>query len=357
MTIPAGVPRRTVTTGLPYINPAGGLARGHITFTGPDLVTVGPLELLLGGGEQLYLVGGAGSVDLVPCDVEGMNPSGWSYRVDAVFADGTPGWTRYVKVTSGQGALQLADLLTPDPSTATYVPVPGPQGPPGSDGQPGAPGAPGADGAPGTPGAAGASAYDIWLGLGNTGTEADFIASLKGDPGTPSPLPSGGSGAVPVWYIDELAAGIIHLPGPTSSWTLLVGGNGTAIARDILDVATGDVIEVDASFLRIGASMQLDARFVVGGTAVRYFSAQTAQPAVPGPEGEPSWYTAPSFKTATGTRAFLVEDFWGVTAGATVRVEMVYQGTDIPADNSHTLYFGNGYPGRFDVRHWKIGTR
>ena len=29
----------------------------------------------------------------------------------------------------------------------------------------------------------GKSAYDIWLSLGNKGTEQDFIASLKGDKG------------------------------------------------------------------------------------------------------------------------------------------------------------------------------
>ena len=29
----------------------------------------------------------------------------------------------------------------------------------------------------------GKSAYEIWLSLGNDGTEADFIASLKGDEG------------------------------------------------------------------------------------------------------------------------------------------------------------------------------
>jgi hypothetical protein len=130
-----------------------------------------------------------------------------------------------------------------------------------------------------------------------------------------------------------------------------------SIAHDILDVATGDVIEMDVSFLRIGASMQLDARFVVGGTPVRYFSAFADLPAAPGPEGEPMWYSGASFKTSTATRAFLVEESWGVTAGSTVRVEMVYQGTDIPADDSHTLYWGNGYPGRFDGCHWKIGAR
>jgi len=36
---------------------------------------------------------------------------------------------------------------------------------------------------PGTAGPAGDSAYDTWLAQGNTGSEQDFLASLKGDPG------------------------------------------------------------------------------------------------------------------------------------------------------------------------------
>lgn len=35
----------------------------------------------------------------------------------------------------------------------------------------------------GPPGSAGKSAYEIWLDLGNNGTEQDFIDSLKGDQG------------------------------------------------------------------------------------------------------------------------------------------------------------------------------
>lgn len=42
---------------------------------------------------------------------------------------------------------------------------------------------PAQDGQDGDPGAPGASAYDIWLEAGNTGTEADFLASLKGADG------------------------------------------------------------------------------------------------------------------------------------------------------------------------------
>jgi hypothetical protein len=53
----------------------------------------------------------------------------------------------------------------------------GPQGPQGPQGEDGAQGPAGADGAPG---ADGLSAYQIWLNLGNTGTEQDFINSLSG---------------------------------------------------------------------------------------------------------------------------------------------------------------------------------
>lgn len=41
----------------------------------------------------------------------------------------------------------------------------------------------GTDGKDGKDGADGKSAYEIWLAAGNTGTEADFLASLKGDSG------------------------------------------------------------------------------------------------------------------------------------------------------------------------------
>ncbi len=73
----------------------------------------------------------------------------------------------------------------------------GPQGIPGNDGVAGTPGAQGpagndgADGAtgpqgnPGNDGADGQSAYQVWLGLGNTGSETDFINSLQGPQGVP----------------------------------------------------------------------------------------------------------------------------------------------------------------------------
>lgn len=57
------------------------------------------------------------------------------------------------------------------------------QGPKGDQGEQGLPGEKGADGAPGKNGTDGQSAYALWLALGNTGSEADFINSLKGEQG------------------------------------------------------------------------------------------------------------------------------------------------------------------------------
>ena len=56
----------------------------------------------------------------------------------------------------------------------------GPPGPPGTDGQDGAPGPKGDQGADGSDGS---SAYQIWIDAGNTGTEAQFLASLVGPSG------------------------------------------------------------------------------------------------------------------------------------------------------------------------------
>ena len=63
----------------------------------------------------------------------------------------------------------------------------GPQGEPGMDGAQGPQGEPGMDGAqgpqgePGEMGIVGPSAYEIWLSLGNTGSEQDFIDYLSGN--------------------------------------------------------------------------------------------------------------------------------------------------------------------------------
>jgi hypothetical protein len=105
----------------------------------------------------------------------------------------------------------------------------GPAGPAGADGAPGATGPKGDKGPIGETGPAGQdgeSAYQAWLSLGNTGTEADFIASLKGADGA-----TGADGS-------DGAAGADGAPGPNqvttdtaTNITGLLKGAGSKVAQ------------------------------------------------------------------------------------------------------------------------------
>jgi len=72
--------------------------------------------------------------------------------------------------------VQLTDQAAP----TNLGNIRGPQGPRGSDGQAGDKGDKGDTGAPGNDGA---TAYELWIAQGNTGDEAAYIASLKGEQG------------------------------------------------------------------------------------------------------------------------------------------------------------------------------
>ena len=67
----------------------------------------------------------------------------------------------------------------------------GPAGPAGPTGPQGPQGVAGTEGTDGVDGGQGMSAYEIWLSLGNTGTEQDFIDSLTGPQGETGPLITG----------------------------------------------------------------------------------------------------------------------------------------------------------------------
>ena len=72
----------------------------------------------------------------------------------------------------------------------------GPQGPAGVNGVDGATGPQGPSGANGIDGQDGLSAYQIWLNTGNTGTEAQFLASLQGVQGIQGPQGIAGTNGV-----------------------------------------------------------------------------------------------------------------------------------------------------------------
>jgi hypothetical protein len=359
--LPDGI--ETVTLTGRIARPDGGAAEEdwvRVTPAAGELVSAEHGVILRGTVPADPDVTGAWRLTLPANDDPTLEPAGGTYRVDR------PGRSYFVRLLAAMGTIDLAELTPIPEDDGEYVLVPGPPGPqgppgpgggdPGPQGEQGPAGPQGGQGPAGPQGVPGASAYDVAVANGFTGTQTQWLASLVGPQG-PKGDPGAGGGIVPVWYIDDLDAGIIHLSGPAADWTP-VTGNGITIARDITGVAVGDVLELDANFLRIGASMQLDARIVVAGTPVRYLSAADDTPATPGTEGEPSWYGGTSFKEATGTYSLRLEagDIGGDGA---LRIELVYRGSSIPADGSHTLYFGAGagYRGRFDVKLWPVGAR
>jgi hypothetical protein len=147
MSLPDGVPRVTVTTGLPLMAPGGTPVQGKILFVAPGLVVVPDLDLTIEGAEVLTLAAGLGSIDLIPGDVAGMSPNGWTYEVRSAFTN-APNWVKYLRLSTADTTVMLADRLVPDPDLGNYVLVTGPQGPPGpagADGATGPPGPPGQD--------------------------------------------------------------------------------------------------------------------------------------------------------------------------------------------------------------------
>jgi len=132
-------------------------------------------------------------------------------------ADGTDGSSAYeIWVSAGNTGTE-AEFLA---SLVGVQGEPGAQGPQGIQGETGATGSTGPagpqgpqgiqgvagnDGADGTNGTNGSSAYEIWIAAGNTGTEAEFLASLvgaqgeqgiQGDTGPQGPAGSGGDGFI-----------------------------------------------------------------------------------------------------------------------------------------------------------------
>lgn len=86
-------------------------------------------------------------------------------------------------------------------------------GPTGLPGEPGEQGEPGPPGATGEPGPCGLSAYEVWLSLGNIGTEQDFIDSLVGPKGDQGPQGEQG------------VAGLSGLGGSGSFWDTTTQGD------------------------------------------------------------------------------------------------------------------------------------
>jgi hypothetical protein len=128
-----------------------------------------------------------------------------------------------------------------EPGATGQTGATGPQGEPGATGQTGATGPQGEPGIQGAAGECGLSAYEVWLALGNEGTEQDFIDSLTGPTGPqgeqgPQGLPGeagtsglGDSGSF--WDITDQGGPDVY--SPDTPYPMLLGEADTANNRGV----------------------------------------------------------------------------------------------------------------------------
>ncbi|MFE2245244.1 hypothetical protein [Streptomyces lavendulae] len=91
-----------------------------LTFPQSDLFIAGPVVAKLDEFGKFEVI-------LPATDAPNMNPSDWSYTVKENLT-GVPGARTYaLLLLSGTGPIDLADVAPTDPTTPTYVPVPGSQ--------------------------------------------------------------------------------------------------------------------------------------------------------------------------------------------------------------------------------------
>lgn len=127
------------------------------------------------------------------------------------------------------------------------------EGPTGPTGDPGKDGVNGSTGATGATGPAGLSAYQIWLNNDNTGTEAAFLASLKGIPGNIGPTgPIGPTGAIgPTGLTGTFAA---------SDWSTETGNividNGVYSLSNVASGTVSPQINAEQKQLKIDMSLK-----------------------------------------------------------------------------------------------------
>ena len=106
----------------------------------------------------------------------------------------------------------------------------------------------------GDPGEDGKSAYELWLELGNTGSEADFLASLKGDPGAEGFSPiitENADNSDEVYKLDiETKDGVITTPNlkgsSVSSYSYYIKIKGTIGDIDDIVVQPNEIDDVMA---------------------------------------------------------------------------------------------------------------
>lgn len=200
MSLPPGL--QTVTIVDTRQHPDGGPMRGRLTLR-PEVAAISSAEhgLIVMGEARADWVNGACTLTVLACDADGINPTGWTYRVTEAPYD-APGRSYPVLLTADMGTIELADLApVAEPSTGEYIAVAGPAGPAGPTGPTGATGTTGPAGPKGDTGSAGPQGSTGATGA--TGPKGDAGAAgatgpagPKGDTGaTGATGPQGPAGA------------------------------------------------------------------------------------------------------------------------------------------------------------------
>lgn len=194
MALPAGIP--SVRVHGTYAAPNGAPLQGSITFGVPALLTFPEANVFLAGPVAVKLdANGHFDVTLPATDFAGMNPNGWSYTVKENLTGVTGSRTYALLLTSDMGEIDLADVAPADPATPNYVPVEG------------------------------LTAYDIAVSNGFTGTEADWLLTLKGEPGVVTTV-NGKTGSSVTLTAGDVGA--MGTSSPTATGSVKVtGGSGS----------------------------------------------------------------------------------------------------------------------------------
>ncbi|MEV6399628.1 hypothetical protein AB0M39_33420 [Streptomyces sp. NPDC051907] len=187
-----------------------------MTFGIPGLLTFPEADLFIAGPVVAQLdENGAFSVVLPATDAPDMNPSGWSYSVKENLAGVVGSRTFAMLLPRNVPDVDLADIAPADPTTPNYVPVPGPKGDTGETGK---------------------SAYQSAVTVGFIGTEAEWIASLRGPKGDKGD--TGATGAASTVPGPKGDTGAIGAAGPAGSSAYAVAVAGGFVGTEAQWLAT-----------------------------------------------------------------------------------------------------------------------
>ncbi|MGW5735743.1 MULTISPECIES: hypothetical protein [Streptomyces] len=112
-----------------YYAPDGERANGSVVFRPtPNVVILSDGQIV--NSVTAPLEDGRLNVELIPSDLDGINPEGWAYSVTENI-EGRSSKPFFVVIKKGTGPVQLGAMRQVDPAVSNFVPVPGP---PGRDG-------------------------------------------------------------------------------------------------------------------------------------------------------------------------------------------------------------------------------